>query len=433
MNLSEKQTIALDILEDDTTNSLLFGGGAGGGKSLLGCYWILKMCMKYPNTRWLIGRSKLHTLKATTYNTLLEVMKMQGLTSADYKYNGQTGFLRFAQTGSEIVFKDLFYYPSDPYYDKLGSMEITGAFIDEASEVTQRAFQILSSRIRFQLDNNGLIPKILLTCNPTKNWLYTEFYKPDEDGTLENNRRFVKSLVTDNPYISKHYIGQLARLDRVSRERLLNGNWRYDDTQNKLYDYDAINDMFTNSFVEGGEAYLSVDIARFGADSSVICCWNGWRCEEIVQHKNLSITQLADEVAKMANKYKVRRGNIIADEDGVGGGLVDMVKGCKGFVNNSRALLKENYSNLKSQCYYKFADKVNKGEVFCKADMKIKDMIVQELEVVEMKDMDKDNKLMIISKDKIKQNIGRSPDFSDALMMRMYFELAQTTKITYYG
>ena len=65
--------------------------------------------------------------------------------------------------------------------------------------------------------------------------------------------------------------------------------------------------------------------------------------------------------------------------------------------------------------------------------MSIKDYIVQELEVVEMKDMDKDNKLMIISKDKIKQNIGRSPDFSDALMMRMYFELAQKTKITYYG
>jgi hypothetical protein len=390
------------------------------------------MCLKYPNTRWLIGRSKLHTLKATTYNTLLEVIKMQGLTSADYKYNGQTGFLTF-KTGSQIVFKDLFYYPSDPYYDKLGSMEITGAFIDEASEVTQRAFQILSSRIRFQLDDNGLIPKILLTCNPTKNWLYTEFYKPDEDGTLETHRRFVKSLVTDNPYISKHYIGQLNRLDRISRERLLNGNWKYDDTQNKLFDYDAINDMFTNNFVTDGESYLSIDIARFGADSSVICYWNGWRCEEIKQFKKYSIVALADEVNKMAIQYKVRRGNIIADEDGVGGGLVDMVRGCKGFVNNSRALLGENYSNLKTQCYYKLAEKVNKGEIFCRADMKVKDYIVQELEVVEMKDMDKDNKLQIVSKDKIKQNIGRSPDFSDALMMRMYFELKVSNKITYYG
>jgi hypothetical protein len=27
-----------------------------------------------------------------------------------------------------------------------------------------------------------------------------------------------------------------------------------------------------------------------------------------------------------------------------------------------------------------------------------------------------------MSKDKVKQAIGRSPDYSDALMMRMYFE-----------
>ena len=433
MKFSAKQTKALDLLEDKETNSLLFGGGAGGGKSLLGCYWILKMCLIYPNTRWLIGRSKLHTLKATTLNTLLEVMQMQGLTTADYKYNSQSGFLKFHSTGSEIVFKDLFYYPSDPYFDKLGSMEITGAFVDEASEVTQRAYQILSSRIRYKLDDNNLIPKILLTCNPTKNWLYNEFYKPDENNTLPPHKKFVKSLVTDNPYISKHYVGQLQRLDRVSRERLLNGNWKYDDTQNKLFNYDAINDLFTNDFVAGGESYLSIDIARYGADSSVICYWNGWRCEEIKQYKKLSILELADEVNKMATKYKVRRGNIVADEDGVGGGLVDMVRGCKGFINNSRALRGENYINLKAQCYYEFAKLVNRGEVFCVADMQAKDYIIQELEVVEMKDMDKDNKLQIIGKDKIKNSIGRSPDFSDALMMRMFFELAKSNQITYYG
>ena len=130
-------------------------------------------------------------------------------------------------------------------------------------------------------------------------------------------------MVTDNPYISKHYIGQLNRLDRISRERLLNGNWKYDDTQNKLFDYDAINDMFTNNFVTDGESYLSIDIARFGADSSVICYWNGWRCEEIKQFKKYSIVALADEVNKMAIQYKIRRGNIIADEDGVGGGVAD--------------------------------------------------------------------------------------------------------------
>ena len=63
MILTKKQTEALDYLEDSSTNELLFGGGAGGAKSFLGCVWIILSCLKYPCTRWVIGRSKLKALK----------------------------------------------------------------------------------------------------------------------------------------------------------------------------------------------------------------------------------------------------------------------------------------------------------------------------------------------------------------------------------
>ena len=40
-----------------------------------------------------------------------------------------------------------------------------------------------------------------------------------------------------------------------------------------------------------------------------------------------------------------------------------------------------------------------------------------------MKDADKDNKLQMIPKDNVKAIIGRSPDYSDALAMRCYYEI----------
>jgi hypothetical protein len=40
-----------------------------------------------------------------------------------------------------------------------------------------------------------------------------------------------------------------------------------------------------------------------------------------------------------------------------------------------------------------------------------------------MKDIDKDGKLSIVPKEMIKENIGRSPDEWDSIMMRYYFEL----------
>ena len=97
---------------------------------------------------------------------------------------------------------------------------------------------------------------------------------------------------------------------------------------------------------------------------------------------------------------------------------------CQGFVNNARAIKAENYQNLKTQCYYKLADLINKGQigVTCQ-DVNIKNYIMEELEQVRAKDMDKDNKLQIIPKDTIKAILGRSPDYADALAMRMYYEI----------
>ena len=86
---------------------------------------------------------------------------------------------------------------------------------------------------------------------------------------------------------------------------------------------------------------------------------------------------------------------------------------------------KENFSNLKSQCYFKLADKVRDNKVYIK-DSSIMEIMIQELEQIKQKDMDKDGKKAVIPKDQIKDLIGRSPDYADMLMMRVYFEMYKT-------
>ena len=54
-------------------------GFAGGGKSALGCLWIIESCQKYAGSRWLIGRSKLDTLKKTTLKTFFELASKLGI------------------------------------------------------------------------------------------------------------------------------------------------------------------------------------------------------------------------------------------------------------------------------------------------------------------------------------------------------------------
>lgn len=227
MHLTEKQYQALQYLEDKTTKEVCFGGGAGGGKTRLGCYWILKSACKYPNTRWLIGRSVLKTLKETTGKSFFEVAAEQGIKSNHYTYNQQSGEFKL-KIGSEILFKDLFLYPSDPNMDELGSLELTGTFIDEAIQVKEKVINIVKSRIRYKLDDYNLIPKILYCSNPGRGYLYDNFYKPSLENKLPEDKKFIQSLVNDNRFISEHYISNLNSLDKESKERLLLGNWDFE-------------------------------------------------------------------------------------------------------------------------------------------------------------------------------------------------------------
>jgi hypothetical protein len=436
MHLTAKQTKALILLQDKTTNDLIFGGGAGGGKSALGVYWLMKSCLKYPGTRWLMGRASLKTLKETTLNSFYDVAATQGLKAGvHYVYNGQTNTIKFAN-GSEILCKDLFLYPSDPNFDELGSLEITGAFIDEVNQIVEKAWNVVKSRIRYKLDEYNLIPKMMGSCNPAKNWVYLKFYKPSIDNTLPEGKAFIQSLLTDNPHISKHYRENLLQLDIASKERLLYGNWQYSDDPSELMPFNKITDLFSNSFVEGGEKFITADIARFGSDKTIIGVWDGLRLFKIVTIDKNKVTEAAEQIRQLSSEYKVPNSNIIVDDDGVGGGVTDIL-GCIGFVNNSSPLEnpetfeKENYNNLKSQCYFNLAKLVNSNAIYLESSIH-NDTITQELEQVKQYKMDQDGKKQIVPKEKVKELLGRSPDFSDMIMMRVYFVIAPKRNIFFF-
>lgn len=419
MKLLLKQEYAQYYLNDTTTTEILFGGGAGGGKSAFGCMWIIAMCQKYEGSRWLMGRSKLKTLKDTTLKTFFDISSELNVSN-QWSYNAQSNTITWTN-GSEIVLKDLFLYPSDPNFDDLGSLEITGAFIDEVNQITVKARNVVKSRIRYKLDEFGLIPKMFMTCNPAKNWVYSDFYKPSKDGSLKPYRRFIQSLLSDNQHVTKHYKENLLTLDNASKERLLYGNWEYDNDPAKLINYNKIIDLWTNTHVTGGERFITADVARLGSDKAVIMAWDGFKVIETVTFAKSKLTVLADAINVLKKKHKVTNSNIIADEDGVGGGVVDFMK-IAGFVNGSKALDNENYANLKTQCYYKLAEAINKGLIHLMSEEN-KDLIIEELEQVKRYKMDDDGKIRLMPKDKVKELLGRSPDFSDTLMMRMWFEL----------
>jgi phage terminase large subunit len=424
----EKQRIAFRYLRDKTTNEVLYGGGARGGKSYLGCGWVVLECITKPGSSWMIAREEFTKLKDTTLITFFNVVRELGIMDQIH-FNAQSSIVTFSN-GSLIFFREIKYFPSDPEFDRLGSYDLTGCFLDECQQINRKAINVLRGRFSV-LKGKGwqTIPKSLYTCNPSKNWIYEDFIRPEKEGRLDKSKVFVKSLATDNPYISEDYLDNLKKSDKVTVQRLLYGNFEYDDDPAALIDYEKILDCFTNSYIGGGTGYITCDVARFGSDRTVIGVFRGFAVM-LFAFSGYSVDKVAQKIKELQNKYRIPNSNTIADEDGVGGGVVDIL-GCKGFVNNSRPLPNpitredENYANLKSQCYFKLAERINAGGLYIDcSEPTTKAQIIQELEQVKQHNMDKDGKRTVLPKDKVKEIIGRSPDYADTLMMREWFELS---------
>jgi len=436
---SIKQDLAWRKLTDHKTSFVGYGGAASGGKSWLGVNWLIIMCFTYPKVRYALARKELKTLKATTVKTLFKALEHWGITDKYYRYDKQYGEIRF-NNGSEIVLLDLANQPSDPEYLRLGGLEITGAFIDESNECPLKGIEILSSRIGRQLnDEYNIFPTMLETFNPSKDHVYWRYHKPDRDGSMPEDYTFIRALVTDNPTATPEYIEQLKKGDEAKVRRLFYGDFEYEISNDTLMDYDSICDMFQNKDVPDGQKFMSVDIARFGKDSTTIFVWSGWRVVHVDVLQKTDLVTTSNRIVQLAQSHSVPSNNIIIDEDGVGGGVVDLMRSkfsnVKGFVSNKSPIKRgngdHNYNNLKSQCYFMLAKFVNERRIwFMPQDKQVKDFLIQELEVVKKRDIEKDGKNGVLPKEQVKELIQRSPDYSDALMMRMWFELGRNeTKV----
>lgn len=436
IELLSTQQIAYNYLNDDTTFGVIFGGAAGGGKSVILCIDCILSALKYPGTRYMIGRISLALLKDSTMPTLFKLLNDWKIT---YKYNVIDSIVKF-ENGSIIKFQYLAYIPSDKDYNYLGSSEYTKIYVDEAVQITEQCYNILIPRLRWMHDKYNIKEKIYMSCNPSKNWFYHKFYKPYKDGTLPNDIKFIESKSKDNYYLTTSYCNNLQKLDDVNKQRLLHGNWEYDISLNQLFLFDSILNSFTDydMILNSQDFFISIDVASgHGKDNTTITVWQEYHVKEIIEIKENGEEQYR-LISNLLEKYKHLNLNIVVDTDGVGSLLFDRIKryyrNVYSIYNNGKTFNSENYQNLKTQLYYKFSEKLNDNLItFDNSITKnndLKNKIVDELNAVIILERDNEGKFKINNKDDMKRKLGRSPDIADSLAYRFYFDFIKKGSFT---
>lgn len=454
-----KQRLAWRVWNDDMTDDLVYGGYAGGGKSMLAGQVLTGTALQFPHSKQFLGRKELKTLMQTSYITLTQkVFPMYGLKQErDWRLNGQLHVIEF-KNGSLIDLLDLAYQPSDPLYDRLGSTEYTRGWIEEASEVAFKAYDVLKSRVgRWQNKELKIKSKLGLSLNPSQDWPYRIFYDPwkkagkpiDPDRPLvsikvfENGEEITRTFVFipaspgDNPFTAGEYQRTLATIqDPVLKARLMRGDWEYASANDTLFAADVIADLFTNTIKEVNEKFLIVDAARFGGDEIVLNHFKGWESFKIDRYTMLRAPAVADLIRTALEQYGIPRENCLIDEDGIGGPILDLVPGAVGFHGGAAPFgkvgekpVRENYENLRAQCTYHLSYQGRERKVrVTENNLETRERLAADLQQFKRRDAEKDGKLKVAKKEDIKAAIGRSPDVGDTFMMRSYFDLREKEK-----
>lgn len=436
--LFPKQGEALHLLHNQHTRELLYGGAAGGAKTYLGCCWQISERIRIPESRGVIARARAKHLLTTTLQTFFQVAKQMGfVTGKHFKYKADAGIIEFIN-GSTIYLKEIAWLPSDPDYARLGSLEITDAFIDEAAEVTEKGALILASRIRYKIKESGRCAKILLTANPSRNWLFRRFYEPWKLGILPPERAFIQALLKDNlkADFAQQYLAQLNQLDSISKQRLLHGLWEYDSNALSLFPPSILEKITVAEAKQLiGKGYITADIARFGSDTTVIIRWRELHIQEIMCLEKYSLLQSAQCISNLQRAHHIAANCIIIDADGIGSGVTDQLPGSIGFHANKTpektGNTLANFQHLKAQCYFKLQELMDAGKISISPNAAatvfhgktLLDKLNEELECIHRATEVIDGTVKINTKDEQKRILGHSPDLADALMLRMYATL----------
>lgn len=432
--MTSKQIRALELLNDDITTHIGYGGSARSGKSIIECTAIIFDCEAYPDIAWGLSRKELTTLKRTVLITMFNQLSFYGFNAVlgksanpnEYNYNQQLNKLSF-HNKSDVFLIDTAYKPSDPLNTRFGGFELTKSAIDESNETDVKVVNKLFERTGWRNNNKyGLKRKQFECFNPDKNHVHSRYWLPFRDNKEPDYKQFIRALPTDNPNPAvKEWVEDIIRTgDTATIERQIHGNFDYDDDPSALVDYDAICDMFTNSHVPEGMKSISTDLAMQGRDKYLAGLWSGMRCTLAIDEDKSSGRSIELSLKELKTTNAVPNSRIVADVDGLGNYLESYIKNIKEFRGGTAAVNKKDYDNLKSECAWALAKKINNREIYIKCNQEQEEAVKREISVCLKRDnIESDTqKKKLIPKKKMKELLGNSPDYLDMLIMNMVFE-----------
>lgn len=259
---------------------------------------------------------------------------------------------------------------------------------------------------------------------------------------------FIEGKVTENRQLMRSdptYLANLANQDEAQRARDLDGNWKYREVGTALLKLADMERWFDNDRQSmDNQPYASCDVALDGGDNLVLCLWKGNRRHlyDIFTSK-LDSVRTPQAVAAKLDEWGVPQRNFTYDLSGLGqlfkGHFPDAVP----FTNQGNIPPNEKYvyNDFKSKAAYLFTQAIKADEFSIEpvllerkfsghgySKRTLREILINEKNALRRDETRTDHGFTLPKKAVMKKLVGHSPDFIEAMLMVMIFDIKQMKK-----
>ena len=307
--LLKTQKRFLEIPHNLELDVCVYQGGFGSGKTWAGSLLGTLLCLKFPGINGLCGAQTYSLVRDTTLNAYFEHFENFELQEGND--------WQFIKSQQKIVFKNgsniLFRHFDEP--NKLKSLNLGFAEIEEMSDIPEATFKMLLGRMRQKKKKNwkDFKYRIFGHTNPQsrRGWIYKNFHD-----TKKPNYRLVMAPSTENIYLPKDFCENLkSAYDENYYKRNVLGEFDEDNCPLVVPNFSEENIEKIN-YLDWCDLHISCD---FNVDPM---CWilahidnhKVYFFDEIVL-ENTTTTQTCEEFIK---RYPYHKGKIIINGDASG-------------------------------------------------------------------------------------------------------------------
>ena len=424
------------------------------GKTFMGLLKVWTQCEKYPGSLWLVVRKEFTDLQDSTLKDFTRYFGVSADSKKEYHFpNGSTIMFRH---GAEV--------------NVLKNITLDGFLIEQAEEFeTDEQFTFLRDRLRGKA--SSLQQGVLIANACGHNWIWAKWINsegvdgsfsstkycqpvsPEYDSTLAQSFDNEKNL----PPV---YVADLRSMEKDSpahyRQYVLN-DFGVELTDDALLTSSEISDSVKKEFHGGDRTrrIMGIDVARFGGNEivyTILESRGAVQWEQIHQEAftKRGIDETLGKALSLIRDFSLSL--VVVDDDGLGGGVTDLIKldgvqviPFRGGLPVQKKFEDEprRYDMNRSAAYFKVQDFIRKGWLKILDDPKL----IQQILMIRYRYCT-DGARHILSKDEMRAKKllrdGESIDRSDALAMALWkveessvqsdeYELAAMDTLPNYG